>query len=120
MIRYSDEMKPDDMRHMFSKNRLIRTETSTLIGLLIKNDIDCALPAPQVLQQYIEKTEALLEEIHQSMSAAFLASLDPKRVAGLLSIMLGCASNGTPGRRLHMYASTVSHSRKPPLLFVTI
>lgn len=81
MIRYSGEMKPEDMWHMFSKNRLIRTETSTLIGLLIKNDIDCAVPAPNVLQQYIDKTEALLEEIHQSMSAAFWASLDPKKVA---------------------------------------
>ncbi len=81
MIRYSGEMKPEDMRHMFSKNRLIRTETSTLIGLLIKNDIDCTLPAPNVLQQYIDKTEELLNEIHQSMSAEFLTVLDPKQVA---------------------------------------
>ncbi len=79
MIRYSGEMKPEDMRHMFSKNRLVRTETSTLIGLLIKNDIGYALPAPDVLQQYIDKTEALLEEIHQALSAAFWASLDPKK-----------------------------------------
>jgi len=80
MIRYSGEMKPEDMRHMFSKNRLIRTETSTLIGLLIKNEIDCRVPAPNVLQQYIDKTEALLQEIHQSMSAAFWATLDPTKV----------------------------------------
>lgn len=81
MIRYSGEMKPEDMRHMFSENRLIRTETSTLIGLLIKNDIDHRVPTPNDFQQYIDKTEALLDEIHQSMSAAFLASLDPKKVA---------------------------------------
>jgi hypothetical protein len=81
MIRYSGEMKPEDMRHMFSENRLIRTETSTLIGLLIKNDIDHRVPAPNVLQQYICKTEALLDELHQSMSAVFWASLDPKKVA---------------------------------------
>lgn len=80
MIRYSGEMKPEDMRHMFSKNRLIRTETSTLIGLLLKNDIDYGIPAPDVLQRYISKTEALLEEIHHSMSAAFWASLDPEKV----------------------------------------
>jgi hypothetical protein len=80
MIRYSGEMKPEDMRHMFSENRLIRTETSTLIGLLIKDDIDYAVPAPNILQQYIDKTEALLEEIHHSMSAAFWGSLDPKKV----------------------------------------
>jgi hypothetical protein len=81
MIRYSGEMKPEDMRHMFSKNRLIRTETSTLIGLFLRNDIDRGVPAPNVLQEYIEKTEALLEAIYRSMSAAFWASLDPKKVA---------------------------------------
>ena len=49
MIHYSGEKKPEDMRHMFSEDRLIRTETSTLIGLLIKNDIDLGVPAPNVL-----------------------------------------------------------------------
>ena len=71
MIHFSGEMKPDDMLHLFSKNRLIRSETSTLVGLLIKNDINIELPPPPVLQEYIDKTEALLEEIHQSMTAAF-------------------------------------------------
>ena len=80
MIRYLGEMKPEDMRHMFSKNRLIRTETSTLIGLLIKKEIDCRVPDPNTLQQYIDKTEALLQEIHQSMSAAFWATFDPTKV----------------------------------------
>lgn len=81
MIRYSGEMKPEDMQHMFSENRLIRTETSTLIGLLIKSDIDLEVPSPDVLRQYIDKTESLLKEIHQSMSAAFWVSLDPTKVA---------------------------------------
>ena len=81
MIRYSGEMKPEDMTHLFSKTRLIRTEISTLIGLLLKNEIDYSLPAPDVMQQYVIKTEALLEEIHHSMSAAFWADLDPKKVA---------------------------------------
>jgi hypothetical protein len=80
MIRYSGEMKPEDMRHLFSKTRLIRTETSTLIGLLLKHDIDYSLPSPNVLQQYISDTEGLLEEIHKSMSAAFWSSLDPQKV----------------------------------------
>jgi hypothetical protein len=80
MIRYSGEMKPEDMRHMVSNNRLIRTETSTLIGLLSKNEIDCRVPDPNALQQYSDETEALLQEIHQSMSAAFWATLEPTKV----------------------------------------
>ena len=76
MIRYSSELKPEDMRHMFSKDRLIRTETSTLIGLLIKNQIECEIPIPSVLQQYIDETETLLKEIHQTMSVGFWDALD--------------------------------------------
>lgn len=81
MIHYSGEMKSEDMQHLFSKTRLIRTETSTLIGLLLKNNIDYSLPAPEVMQQYIDKTEALLEEMHHSMCAVLLASSDPQKVA---------------------------------------
>jgi hypothetical protein len=80
MIAYSDEMKSEDMQHLFSSTRLIRTETSTLIGLLIKNDIDYTLPSPSVMQQYIDKTETLLKEIHKSMSALLWKGFDPKEV----------------------------------------
>lgn len=81
MIQYSGEMKAEDMQHLFSKNRLIRTETSTLIGLMLKRDIDFSPPTPQNLEQYVKTTEGLLEEIHQAMSSAFLAQLDPAKIA---------------------------------------
>lgn len=81
MVTYSDEMKAEDMQALFSKTRLIRTETSTLIGLMIKNPIDYTLPAPQVLEKYLESTEALLEEIHHAMSAPFWQSIDPTKVS---------------------------------------
>jgi hypothetical protein len=81
MIRYSGEMKAEDMQHLFSKSRLIRTETSTLIGLMLKNPIDYTLPPPPVLEKYIEATEALLEEIHHAMSASFWQNIDPTKIA---------------------------------------
>ena len=81
MIRYSGEMKAADMQHLFSKSRLIRTETSTLIGLMLKHDIDYCLPAPLVLDEYVKATEALLEEIHHAMSGAFVHGLDPVKIA---------------------------------------
>lgn len=80
MIRYSGEMKAEDMQHLFSKSRLIRTETSTLIGLMLKSPIDYRLPAPPILEKYIESTEALLEEIHHAMSASFWQEIDPAKV----------------------------------------
>ena len=39
-IRYADEVKPEDVLQQFSMERLVRTEISTLIGLVCKNDID--------------------------------------------------------------------------------
>jgi hypothetical protein len=81
MIGYSGEMKPEDMRHLFSRNRLIRTEISTLIGLVLKQPIDYDLPAPVVVEQYTKDTEALLEEIHHAMSAQIWQRLDPAKAA---------------------------------------
>ena len=43
-IRFRQELKIKDMDHMFSRARLIRTEISTLIGLLITKPIDFSHP----------------------------------------------------------------------------
>ena len=80
MIHYSGEMKAKDMQHLFSNSRLIRTETSTLIGLMLKSPIDYTLPTPQVLEKYVESTEALLAEIHHAMTASF-GDIDPAKIA---------------------------------------
>jgi hypothetical protein len=63
VVPYVGEMKPEDMQHLFSYTRLIRTEQSILKGLLIKQEIDYTLPSPKVLQEYLAKTESLLEEL---------------------------------------------------------
>jgi hypothetical protein len=39
MVRYSGEMRPVDMRNVFSNQRLIRTETSTLTGLMVQGQV---------------------------------------------------------------------------------
>jgi hypothetical protein len=48
IVRYKDEMTAADMQHLFSAEHLVRTEISTLIGLLIRKEIDYALPTPEV------------------------------------------------------------------------
>lgn len=80
IIGYSDEMKAEDMQHLFTKSRLIRTEISTLIGLMLKGNIDYSLPAPKIIDCYIKKTEALLEELHQTMLSSPLASIDSAKI----------------------------------------
>lgn len=79
MIGYAgDEMKAEDMANLYGHSRLIRTEISALLGLLIKHDIDYALPEPAILQSYAEKCEALLEEIHQAMSGEVFRAVTPE------------------------------------------
>jgi hypothetical protein len=78
IVRYQGEMTAEDMRHMFSPEHLVRTEISTLVGLLIKAEIDYSLPAPAITQQYLERTEELLEELHRAMGMSPLAGVDLK------------------------------------------
>ena len=73
---YQTEIAADDMQHLYSRTRLIRTEISTLIGLLIKQEIDYSLPHPSVMQEYVDKTGSLLEELHQSLKAAIIEEVE--------------------------------------------
>lgn len=79
-IKYADTIKSDDVIHMHSMERLIRTEISTLIGLLIKNDIDYTIPKPDVFQSMSDKAESLLDEIHKSMTSDFFSGLTPEKI----------------------------------------
>jgi hypothetical protein len=57
IVRYQGEMTAEDMKNLFSPERLVRTEISTLLGLVIKTDIDYTLAAPTTTQRYITRTE---------------------------------------------------------------
>ncbi len=74
VILYEEDLKKADMRKMLSPSRLIRTEINALLGLMIKTDIDWSLPAPKIVQEYMDATEQLLEELHYCMSSSELWS----------------------------------------------
>ena len=78
-IRYADQINLDDILHQFSMERLVRTEISTLIGLMFKKDIGLSLPVPDVIQSMIEETESLLKEIHQAMMTPMFTGIDPSK-----------------------------------------
>ena len=78
MVFYRGKMTSEDMRPSYSPDRLIRTEISTLIGLLVKRDIDYALPDPLALRRYIDETETLLKELHHFMSAVEVQEQNPE------------------------------------------
>lgn len=74
-IGYTDEMTAENMLSMFSKDRLIRTEFCTLLGLLVKTPINFTRPSPETSQRHIEQTYTLLEELHEAMSGGLLTRL---------------------------------------------
>ena len=57
-------------------DRLIRTEISTLIGLMTRAEIDYTLPTPPQLRSLIERTEALLKELHEAMMQPMKIALE--------------------------------------------
>ena len=66
-VGFADELTAEDIAKSFSPSRLIRTEVTTLIGLMMRAPIDFSLPEPQLLSDYIEHSDALLRELHETM-----------------------------------------------------
>ena len=71
VILYGDRITEQDMQDRFDPDTLLRTEISTLLGLMIKVPIDWSLPSPAKIQEYIEASDQLLLELHQALSGAF-------------------------------------------------
>jgi len=69
VVMFDDEPTTDELAKIYSNERLIRTEISTLVGLMLKNEINCTIPKPIILQSYIEDTHRLLKELHQAIIA---------------------------------------------------
>lgn len=63
-----------DLQPRNPQEQLLRTEISTLIGLLIRNNLDVDLPTPKRLQDYIDRSELLLYEMHMSLQKPWMAA----------------------------------------------
>jgi len=74
-IGYKDHIDSDSYINMFSSNRLLRTEISTLIGLMFKSEIGLSVPTPDVMQDLISRTDGLLRELHEAMNAPLIEEL---------------------------------------------
>jgi hypothetical protein len=67
IISYSGQMGPTkDLLSMLSPDRLIRTEISTLIGLMIQGDLDWTIQSPDVKHKQMDRSESLLKELHET------------------------------------------------------
>ncbi len=59
----------EDLAHLFSPTRLVRTEVSTLIGMIVQATGDLDAPAPPNARALADDTERLLEELHVSLAS---------------------------------------------------
>lgn len=82
VIHIKGKLKPSDMDRLFSSERLIRTELTTLIGLMVKSPLDLSPQPTDVIESYVKCTDGLLQELHNSMSYPMFASLFEAAKAG--------------------------------------
>ena len=69
VVGFSDELKPEHMVKMYAPSTLIRTELTTLMGLMIRQPIDFTPPSQESISQYIERSDRLMFELHQAVVA---------------------------------------------------
>lgn len=69
-VHVGPELDPEAVAALRGSSRLIRTEMSTLIGLMVKGEIDLSLPDVPTREQQTVETDALLHELHDSMTAS--------------------------------------------------
>lgn len=72
---FKDEMLAEDMAHLYSRSRLIRTEIFTMIGLMMRCDPDLNAPAPAESAMLAKRAEELLSELHDSMNRPWIDSM---------------------------------------------
>lgn len=70
LIRYDQTLVADDVQSHYGQPNLIRTEISTLIGLMARAPIEIELPTPEVMQGYIDRTDVIMNELHHAMMAS--------------------------------------------------
>lgn len=108
IVRYTGEMTAEDMTHMSSIKSLSRTEISTLIGLMVKSPIDFTMPSPKVMQEYIDRTDHLLAELHEVMSFNAFRVQDWKKIVD---------GGGSPFQQGQAYREPIFYGGESAYLF---
>lgn len=81
-VFYSKQLEPIDMSKLFNHDRLIRTEVTTLIGLMVRQPLDLTQPSDDKLNAYVTRTYELMEELHHSLFSPMHATLHDSVLAG--------------------------------------
>lgn len=106
MVGYSKELTSRDLLPLYSHARLIRTEVSTLIGLMAREEISFAHPGRAAVETYISRAEALLKELHAAMIAPWRLGFREQPPETMAATM----SQGTFLREPIFYGGESAHS----------
>lgn len=103
-IYFQGTLKPSDMERLFTRERLIRTELTTLIGLMAKRHLDLSTQKSKVIEEYVMRTDILMKELHEAIAYPMFAAL-------LEAVQAGTALPdlwGGPGMREPIFYGTES------------
>jgi len=75
LVLHPGELTSEVLSASYGPHNTIRTEFSTLLGLMLKHPIDFATPDPEAYQSLIEQTLALLEELHACLNQPMMAAI---------------------------------------------
>lgn len=79
-IGFQGEFQGGDLHHLYTPERLIKTELSTLHGLLLKSGYDNSIIDSDRLKYLADRSEILLGEIHESMQARMMGQFTPQNM----------------------------------------
>lgn len=75
LVLLPGELTTEALSASYAPERTIRTEFSTLLGLMLKHPIDFTVPSPDNMQGLVERTGELLEELHACFNQPMMAAL---------------------------------------------
>jgi len=82
LVVFREELNPDDMARLFSNKRLMRTEITTLLGLMVRQSLDLSVPTVETLAALVSRTDELMLELHETLSRPMLASVMTQTTSG--------------------------------------
>lgn len=80
---YVGQMTASDLQRSYSPERLIRNEITTILGLLAQGAIDTSVPEAHVRNEYVERTDLLMKELHEAMNRPALTEMIAAAKAGM-------------------------------------
>jgi hypothetical protein len=91
-ICYEGSLKPHDLKDMKGNDRLLRSEITLLIGMMLKRPMLENRLDQSIFLDYLNSTERLLSELHQSLlSKLFISAEDDALAPKKLSLQSGIA-----------------------------